>query len=735
MTSYLDIDPEYEEEFIPSQAGKQAVEEIPTQVGSEILPEGLDIADEFQEPFVPYKKPNVENPKETLSTQPEESRLKSAVRTAIQVPFGLAKSNPALMLWEFAHQLEAGGAEADLQEMEEHVNEIRQAAGIPIPEKLDRENFRKNVEEAKKYPGLTLQTFQQVGEDYGAPFMPKNWVQQMLNIGSTAGAFSKGQKGFEALSKGDKALEMLKTGASAGALSKYFQYAGLDDHWADMLALAIAPYKNYDLNSLFKRKTSNRPPQPGVSVSKELPRREQPVLEELKDLRQAHLEEKVANQPKVEPSTKVLDEISPGFRNTTEGGQDVMQYIRNQSEKVYNSVRSLYKNSRALNENISTIRPDIYSESEAIIDRLGPIERSKLTPIESKQLDMAKKMKGKLAEFNPETGEFIDFKDVSNQALIDDIQALNHDLDFNFHYGEEANKLRPFRNALEDSIENAAQGNPEALLSWIEARQAHSGWKRMYDNKLTRNIRNASNQNYSSTLNSIANSPDKLNIIRNIFDVDQRGRELFSGMQRQFAEKKFGKFLDKPHGANMREFNNLLKESEAVLSPDQVERIRSEVDSARKVRPQYSGQPTEAEKALGNFKKVKPGDIRSQLNDVDGIKEWKQAVQENPKMEKVFDTAIKQQVRRRLQDQQVKKILTGKDLESVINKQDNYEIFSEIFGQEVVDDTLKFAEDAANQEIMAANKSAKKDKLLNFIKDTTKISGVLKILEFLGHAL
>ncbi|HEY4830940.1 MAG TPA: hypothetical protein VIH61_00030 [Waddliaceae bacterium] len=151
----------------------------------------------------------------------KEGFLKSAARTAYQIPSGIAqaKSYPLDLL-----QMAGIGHALDPEELE-HLRKIHEREGIPF----DEEKYLQGVQSAGEYFPTQGNIERLLEEKTGAPLTPKNKIQKALKLGSLAGAATPGsllQKGIAAV--------------GAPSISGATQAAGLPEGVADVLGLGVA---------------------------------------------------------------------------------------------------------------------------------------------------------------------------------------------------------------------------------------------------------------------------------------------------------------------------------------------------------------------------------------------------------------------------------------------------------------------------------------------------------------
>ncbi len=156
-------------------------------------------------------------------TEKPESFGKSSLRTAYQIPSGIAQAAtyPADILQMM------GTSEALDPEFLEHLRGIHEREGIPF----DEDEYLQQVQNASSYFPTQGNIERIVEEETGAPLQPKNKLQKSLKLGATAGKLSPGslaQKGTAAI--------------AAPSISQLSQKVGVPEPLSDILGLAGSGY-------------------------------------------------------------------------------------------------------------------------------------------------------------------------------------------------------------------------------------------------------------------------------------------------------------------------------------------------------------------------------------------------------------------------------------------------------------------------------------------------------------
>lgn len=371
------------------------------------------------------------------------------------------------------------------------------------------------------------------------------------------------------------------------------------------------------------------------------------------------------------------------FYNTTQGGHAFRNEIMAVDQNVYRGVNELYRVSRELNSQINEIHPNLVGRLQNRVRELQAIPEP--SDVQRRLLRASENILERIATIG-ENGEVTGYLPINNQVLIDQVQSLRQIIDYDFAHGNTKNIFRPLINELQDSALNAAQssGTPEAANAINEARNAYRMWVEAFDNDYVRPFRDASNQDYSKLFKSALDF-DEHNMLRRILNTTPRGQELINGSTREIVEKNLGKYFADPRAVNPREFDRALRELESVITPDQAQQIRDLFRQAAR-RPNFRGaqqisQPTNEDVIAAKYVDKKPEDVQRMMNSRSGIKQLRDDFKGSDQKRNLFDTLSKQKMRSILREGNIEKDFTGDDLYKFLNKENNYEIFSEILGE------------------------------------------------------
>jgi hypothetical protein len=383
-------------------------------------------------------------------------------------------------------------------------------------------------------------------------------------------------------------------------------------------------------------------------------------------------------------SDEVGNIFSPNrFYNTTQGGYALRNEIMTIDQNVYRGVNELYRVSRDLNSQINEIHPNLAGHLQNRIRELQSIPEP--SDVQKRLLRASENILNRIATLDNE-GSISGYLPINNQVLIDQVQSLRQIIDYDFAHGNTKNIFRPLINEIQSSALAAAEssGTPEAANAINEARNAYRMWVEAFDNDYVRPFRDNSNQDYSKLFKSSLDL-DEHNMLQRILRTTPRGQELINASTREIVEKNISKYFENPRAANSREFDKSIRELEAVISPEQAQQIQERFRIASRRPPfrakQKIATPTNEEVIAGKYANKEPEDIQRMMNSRSGIKELRKDFSTSEQKKQLFEKLTKQKMRSILREGNIEKDFTGDDLYKFLNKEKNYEIFSEILGE------------------------------------------------------
>lgn len=314
--------------------------------------------------------------------------------------------------------------------------------------------------------------------------------------------------------------------------------------------------------------------------------------------------------------------VSPSkFSNTTTAGNQLSKYFTKESDIEYKKVNDEYKKSSAANKGIEAIRPQLARDLERVYDQLteapvpSAIEKDTLQTIRSIQRELG----------NEEMG----YREISNQALIDQIQSINRKNQSELILGNAKNIYRVIINALERELERSAKDFPEALAALKKARAARRKWGELYDNDTVYGLKDPSNRSPSKTYNALL-TPDNIKIVENAIGKTPQGMQFVNRLKRDYTEKVMAPF-SKGKGTDTIEYQNAIKELVPVIGKEKTAAIDKIYKTQTKVKKRYQKQKEKVTQKRTEIESKNKAEIARAKQEQDLYKKEVNLIEENKK--------------------------------------------------------------------------------------------------------
>lgn len=521
--------------------------------------------------------------------------------------------------------------------------------------------------------------------------------------------------------------------------------------------------------------------------------------------------------------------------------KSVMKVTQDLDNEAYKKVNEAYKLSREANEGINATHPFLVRKLEDMLLNLN-----RLSSPSGPQKELIKTIKDlilgytKGSEKNLITGkQEVVYKTLSNQKLIDDMQAIRFKVDYDFAHGETNNIFKPVISALEGAIESTAKdlGHETAVKEFRNAKTLYKDWTNKFNNKNIRVLRNRSNEDYLKTFDKIE-SIDSFKQVEKILNNSPEGQVLSRALKRDIIDKRLSKYYENPRKINYKELESDLKELRSIITPEQEHQIRKELSASYK-SPNFQGkklekpvepkepklkiEPEEPKvkefkvkepekkqienvkipeftkevpekkipqvvrnpifkekipekkipekvknpifkekvpekkipekvkiphfnkekptqkimepvklpkfeikenadmKEAAHFMNMKPEETRKLVDSVSGLRKLKSKLDRTPKGKEIYEKITKDKVKNIFFEGRAQREFTGGELYDIVNKRQNYEVLSEILGENETKDLLE-----------ATKQIGEKRATLDMMKNYSKKVATLKYLSLLG---
>jgi len=428
----------------------------------------------------------------------------------------------------------------------------------------------------------------------------------------------------------------------------------------------------------------------------------------------------------------VLDKVHANeIGNKRVAGSSLKNTIMEMDNVEYSKVNDLYTRSRELNSNINQPHVELASQLNNRLEQLQRIPRP--SSVQRNLINALEDIIDELAVV--EEGQIIGYKEVNNQTLIDQIQSLRQTVDFDFEHGSPKGIFKPTISDIQESVYKAAEkGSGEAAQSLREANTAYREWTTKYNNDYVNPYRDRSNLDYEKLLDKNL-QPDHFNVINDLVGNTKQGKELLSATQREIVEKKLKRFVDKPDLVRTRDFRKAMTDLESVLSTEQLNSVRSEMESQVPQRTRVEAKvkekaepekfkPRDVQKEIkeatreikgaAKYSNKTPAEVRKLSNTPEGIAQLKTDLSKTKGGKDLFDKFAEQKINSILSEGKLKATYTGNDLFEVLNQEKNYTLIEALTSPEDASAALEAAEKLAKKKFTNANIGKVSKKLLRY---------------------
>ena len=445
------------------------------------------------------------------------------------------------------------------------------------------------------------------------------------------------------------------------------------------------------------------------------------------------------------------------IKNRHDAGQKNIKTVRASDEVDYKAVQDKYKINDELNNQVETTHSNLTNQLRSVIEDINIIPEPSSPQIQVRET--AKKVLNAITEFD-EFGNVIGLKDVSNKVLLEQAKALRYSMDFDFAHGNPTGVLQPLVNILEEAAQNAALsvGNLEAVAANKAAKSAHKAWAELYRNPLITKYRDVGNFQPQATFDNSLTVDNYIQLDK-VLSRTNAGQQLSAQTRRELITKQLDPFFKNPKEALTENFNEVLNELEPILEAGESQQIKNQFNEARrtpviqakKIEPLQEPKKPESKfiskvkiplkkeirkpnipykpevkittemNEIAKRMKITPEQAIAKTNSPSGWRDLKKWSSGSEAGQQLFREAGKKYMKEALYGGNVRHKITGHDWQRVLSKSENFDIFSEILGEDVATDMLNAAESMSAQQ-------AKRD----LTKETIKKAGTIKVLKHFG---
>lgn len=415
--------------------------------------------------------------------------------------------------------------------------------------------------------------------------------------------------------------------------------------------------------------------------------------------------------------TPVGHSISPlEFENEAKGGRGLHENVSIQSREERRTVTNAYKAAETQSKNVNSIADEVLlSDLDEEITRLK--ESIKPNTAESSVLKTVEEIRDYYRLRNG----------VSVNKLIRTSDSISGMANYELPFTGPKDILKRVANTLDQAAIRAVEnngGNAELIRT---ANRQYGRWADKFARDEIQPFLEKNPRNLEQLLRKASTDEATFRSLEKALRDAPKGKEYLNALARKIAESKMGHYSGKDLGKigsvqyqkDLRNlegvigerraaaFDTALREkrriafethrketpkleTKAKILPERVTSATKQVTKPSKVvteapKIRISPQRTETAdnklkaiaKKIAEHERKKPEDLLNKLNSRSGIKELKKEIRPQ-----TFDTLIKQKGRTILQEGNLEAEFSGKDLYNVLNKEKNFEIFTEILGKE-----------------------------------------------------
>lgn len=692
---------------------------------NEVPSEGIETENK-EKPSNIFRERIKKSAQKSTQKEPEESLGKKVVRGIAQPMLGaLSKLTYPANILQMAGQGEAIGEFEELQERLPELMKKFPDAPWENFKGLDKEKYMKAVEEA----GAIFPTQQNleayIEEKTGTPLTAKSTIDKILRLGATGAAFKSGN-----------AVEKTKAAVAVPITKEYLVNLGVPEQAAELAALAIGTH-NIEKPSDFTKfggKPNAKEIESGLVGEGKLPKSTfetaEKALQEIKPITEGKplgIEAKIftpgegkslAGRVQKEPALgNAITRES--FETSAQGGRTTSNLVKETAKEARKPVEAAYTDAKEITEGHSDVYPELAAENNLLIKELESLEKRNAGQEAVYQQALAiERMIG-----TPEA--LIEQNAAKLMAQSDSMSQMgNYDLPYVGYKGKIKALVRATNNAVIESLKKS--GKDFAKVQ--KADKMYAQWADRFLGDEISPFMSKKILNPESLYNTVVENPGSYRAVKDA--IGSRKNPVIEKIDRDIVETRMSKYYKDSAKVGTEEYVSDLKNLNELIGKEKTAEVDSLLRSRAKTReakfkseqiikeaPKKNKPSTETKldalaKKVSEHSKLKPEDILDKLNNRSGIKQLRKDLNHNS-----FDTLTKQKMRSILREGNIEKKFKGDDLYKILNKEKNFEIFSEIIGEEATEVAREAAKSAGKRQIAAESVKdlAKKKLLLKFL--------------------
>lgn len=302
-------------------------------------------------------------------------------------------------------------------------------------------------------------------------------------------------------------------------------------------------------------------------------------------------------------------------------------------------------------------------------------------------------------------------RNIPVNELIAEADTIGAMLNWDARFGGKKDILRRIVRSLDQAAIQGIErnGGNADLFRAANARRANFAQK--FENSEIRPFLERQILDPESLFKKTYNDPGTFRAVQLALPPNARGVELYNGMSRKIAEDLMSDYIKNPslinstkYSKNLRNLTELIgkersdsfdKELRKVASRQRISEItRSKIKESVAQKPSGEDRLTKLKESIAEHSELSPEDLTSKLNSRTGIKQLKKGLSTDN-----YDKLTKEKLREVFQGGKVEGEVTGNSLYESLNNSKNYEIVSEILGEETAESLRLAAKELGKKEL------------------------------------
>lgn len=428
-------------------------------------------------------------------------------------------------------------------------------------------------------------------------------------------------------------------------------------------------------------------------------------------------------QGRVSPEPKLGEVVTKeAFESEAQGGRQLSEKIKEVSKEERKPFEEQYKKAE---EN--------FGDAEAVFEELVDQNEEMITEMEkSKSRNPAEEaFYQELLKQREILGTYGEYRPVRYADLLKTSNSISGRAAYEPLYIGVKGLFRKLSKNINDAVIKVGKANGIDVRPAIEGDKMYGRWADRFLNDWISPYLDKTQLNPEKLFRQTISDEGNYRAVKNA--IGRKKDPLFRKVDRALVEEKMGKYYKKPELVNSEEYIADLKNINELVGKDETANIDAvlrkkkaefeKTKAAKKViretaeitKPRPSPKLKEFAEKIAKQNNLLPEDVLKQLDSRSGIRDLRKKLPE-----RTFDQLGKQKARSILQEGNVTKEAEASDWYKTLNKESNYEVFSELFGKEETDALLEATKKASESKDLAI-KNAEVSRAIN----TAIVAGIV----------